>query len=70
MKRRSIRIFIVLLAALLFAQLPFIYRRIQTGRVASVIERITPKPQSDGSAPTLREVKGVVHIHTTFTGEL
>ncbi len=70
MKRRSIRIFIVLLAALLLAQLPFVYRRIQTGRVASVIERTTPKPQSDGGSSPLREVKGIVHVHTAFTGEL
>jgi len=69
-KRRSIRIFIVLLAALLLVQLPFVYRRIQTGSVASVIERTTPKPQSDGFASRLREVKGIVHVHTAFSGEL
>ncbi len=69
MKKALKRIFLLLLVIVVLAQLPFVYRRIQTGRLAQKLnaERSaaqTKPPRSDG----FDEYVGVIHVHTSLGG--
>lgn len=58
---------IVLLAVILLAQVPFIYRRYQTGKLAQRIAELNasrPAMQDDGYS----DLKGIIHAHTSLGG--
>lgn len=66
MKRRT-KIILILLAVILLAQIPYIYRRFQIGNRAEKIgqmqtERITREN------PKFNEYKGIIHAHTNLGG--
>jgi len=66
MKRRIIRIFLALLILAILVQIPFIYRCYRLGQVAERIRR-----SNDTRSPgTARDHKGVIHVHSTHTGEI
>ena len=69
MKKALKRIFLALLVIIILAQIPFVYRRVQTGRLAKKLrdERDpaqTKPPRTDG----FDEYKGVIHVHTSLGG--
>lgn len=64
------KILLVLLAILLLAQIPFIYRRYQIGRQANKISELA-KIAADSPIvrdPNFNEYKGVIHAHTSLGG--
>lgn len=69
MKKVLKRIFLALLVIIVLAQIPFIYRRIQTGRLAQKLQAEqaaaqNKPPRTDG----FDEYKGVIHVHTSLGG--
>mgnify|MGYP001158816051 CR=1 FL=1 len=69
MKKILKRIVLALLVIIVLVQIPFVYRRIQTGRLAQKLnaERSaaqTRPPRTDG----FDEYKGVIHVHTALGG--
>lgn len=61
------KILLVLLAVILLAQIPFIYNRFQTGKLADKIVSL----QSQKANPinqTYRDFKGIIHVHTNLGG--
>ena len=61
------RIVIVLLVLLVLAQIPFIYRRYQTGKLADKIAELDAQRNSY-SDPNFKEYKGIIHAHTSLGG--
>lgn len=61
------RVLLVLLAILLVAQIPFIYRRYQTGKLAEKIAELDAQ-RTTHEHPKYKEYKGVVHAHTSLGG--
>ena len=61
------RIIIVLLVLLLLAQIPFIYRRYQTGKLAERIAQLDAQ-RNDNRDPNFKEYKGIIHAHTNLGG--
>ena len=69
MKKTLKRIFLLFLVIVVLAQIPFVYRRIQTGRLAQKLNAEqsaaqTKPPRTDG----FDEYKGVIHVHTSLGG--
>lgn len=58
---------LILLAAVLLAQIPFIYNRFQTGRLAEKINRMQAR-RIDSADPNYRDFKGIIHVHTFLGG--
>lgn len=61
------KISLVFLAVILLAQIPFIYNRFQTGRLADKIALL----QNQRTAPAnqnYRDLKGAIHVHTSLGG--
>ena len=58
---------LALLVLLLLAQIPFIYRRYQTGKLAEKIAQLESQrtPYTD---PNFKEYKGIIHAHTNIGG--
>jgi len=61
------RILIILLVVLLLAQIPFIYRRYQTGKLAEKIASLDAQ-RTTYQDPNFKEYKGVIHAHTNLGG--
>jgi hypothetical protein len=61
------RLFLVLLAIILLAQIPFIYRRYQTGLLAGRIAELQIHRVSR-TDPDFKEYKGIIHAHTSLGG--
>jgi hypothetical protein len=69
MKKNFKRIFLFFVVIVSLAQIPFVYRRIQTGTLAEKLrlerDASQPKlPRADG----FDEYKGVIHVHTSLGG--
>ena len=67
MKKIAKRIFLVLLALLVLAQIPFIYRRYQTGKLADKIATLDAQ-RTAYTDPNFKEYKGIIHAHTNLGG--
>jgi hypothetical protein len=61
------RIFLVLLVLLILAQIPFIYRRYQTGKLADKIAQLEAQ-RTTNTDPNFKEYKGIIHAHTSLGG--
>ena len=61
------RILIILLVVLLLAQIPFIYRRYQTGKLAEKIASLDAQ-RTTYQDPNFKEYKGIIHAHTNLGG--
>ena len=61
------KILLVLVAVLLLAQIPFIYNRYQTGKLAAKIKELQTN-RTNFSNPNFNEYKGVIHVHTSLGG--
>jgi hypothetical protein len=58
---------LVLLSVILLAQIPFIYRRFQTGKLAGKIAELQSQ-KINLSNPNFNEYKGIIHAHTNLGG--
>ena len=61
------RIVLGLLLLLLLAQIPFIYRRYQTGKLADKIAALDAQ-RTGYTDPNFKEYKGIIHAHTSLGG--
>jgi hypothetical protein len=61
------KILLILLAILLLAQIPFIYRRYQVGQLAGKISNLDAQKREIAN-PNFKEFKGVIHVHTSIGG--
>lgn len=61
------RILLVLLILLVLAQIPFVYRRYQTGKLAEKIAQLDAQRTTYSDA-NFKEYKGVIHAHTSLGG--
>ena len=61
------RILIALLILLVLAQIPFIYRRWQTGKLAEKIAQAESQRKTY-TDPNFKEYKGIIHAHTNLGG--
>ena len=57
----------VILVALVLAQIPFIYRRYQTGKLADKILELDAQ-RTAHIDPNFKEFKGIIHAHTSLGG--
>jgi hypothetical protein len=58
---------LVLLVLLILAQIPFIYRRYQTGKLAEKIAQLDAQ-RTSFEDPHYKEYKGIIHAHTNLGG--
>lgn len=61
------RILIILLVLLVLAQIPFIYRRYETGKLAEKIAQLD-STRTAYTDPNFKEYKGIIHAHTSLGG--
>ncbi|HUR96450.1 MAG TPA: hypothetical protein VMZ26_00150 [Pyrinomonadaceae bacterium] len=61
------RIILVLLVLLVLAQIPFIYRRYETGKLAEKIAQFDTQ-RTTYTDPNFKEYKGIIHAHTNLGG--
>ena len=61
------RILLVLLILLVLAQIPFVYRRYQTGELAEKIAQLETQ-RTTYQDPNFKEYKGIIHAHTSLGG--
>ena len=61
------KILLVLLVLLVLAQVPFVYRRYQIGKVAAKIAE-TDANRQPAQDPRYNEYKGIIHAHTNLGG--
>ena len=61
------KLFLVLLALLLFSQIPFAYRRYKLGRLNAQIQQVNSQRVVEPSTD-LVEYMGVVHVHSFLGG--
>ncbi|MEO8041130.1 MAG: hypothetical protein ABI646_00850 [Acidobacteriota bacterium] len=61
------RITLALLVLLVLAQIPFIYRRYQTGKLAQKIAELDAQ-RTTYTDPNFKEYKGIIHAHTNLGG--
>lgn len=65
--KRWKQILLILLAVILLAQIPFIYRRFQTGNLTKKIDQLQSQ-RTNLSNPNINEYKGIIHAHTNLGG--
>lgn len=65
--KRWKKILLILLAVILLAQIPFIYRRFQTENLAEKINQLQSQ-RTNFSNPNFNEYKGIIHAHTNLGG--
>lgn len=65
--KRLKKIALILVALVVLAQLPFIYRRVQIGKLS---QRIAALRANDGALedPRYRDLAGAIHVHTALGG--
>ena len=61
------RVILILLVLLLLAQIPFIYRRYQTGKLAEKIAQLDSQ-RTTYTDPNFKEYKDIIHAHTNLGG--
>jgi len=61
------RIILALVILLLLAQIPFIYRRYETGKLAERIAQLDAQ-RTNYTDPNFKEYKGIIHAHTNVGG--
>jgi cell division protein FtsL len=61
------KILLVLFVVIILAQIPFIYRRFQTGKLADNIANLQTQ-RINLSNPNFNEYKGIIHAHTNLGG--
>ena len=61
------RSLLVLLVLLLLAQIPFIYRRYQTCKLADKVAQLESQ-RTTHTDPNFKEYKGIIHAHTSLGG--
>jgi hypothetical protein len=61
------RTLLVLLVLLILAQIPFIYRRYETGKLSEKIAQLDAG-RTAYSDPNFKEYKGIIHAHTNLGG--
>lgn len=61
------RIFLILLVIILLVQIPFIYRRYQTGKLSEKIVQLQFQRTAIPN-PNFNEYKGIIHAHTSLGG--
>lgn len=61
------RILLTFLAIILLVQIPFIYRRYQTGKLAMSIAELN-STRTERTDPNFKEYKGIIHAHTNLGG--
>ena len=61
------RIFLIFLAIVVLVQIPFIYRRYQTGKLADKISQLQQQRTTTPN-PYFNEYKGIIHAHTSLGG--
>ena len=61
------KIILILLAVLVLLQIPFIYRRYQTGKLAQKIAELQSQ-RATGEDRQFKEYKGIIHAHTSLGG--
>lgn len=62
------KIILFLLVALILAQIPFIYRRFQTGKLAEKISSLDAQKRQTPADAKFNEFKGVIHVHSSLGG--
>lgn len=67
MKKVLKRILLVFLVLLVLAQIPFIYRRYETGKLARTIASLDAQ-RTTYTDPNFKEYKGIIHAHTNLGG--
>lgn len=69
MRKTLKRIFLLLVVIVVLMQIPFVYRRIQTGRLAQKLRAEQDAAQTKPLRPDgYDEYKGVIHVHTSLGG--
>ena len=61
------KILLILLAAIVLLQLPFVYRRYQIGQLAEKIDQLNAQ-RSSPQDPRFKEYRGIIHAHTSLGG--
>lgn len=61
------KILLILVAALVLAQIPFVYRRFQTGKLSDKISQLQTQ-RTTNSNPNFNEYKGIIHVHSSLGG--
>jgi hypothetical protein len=61
------KILLALLVVVLLAQIPFVYNRFQTGKLAAKIKEFNER-RTNFSDPNFNEYKGIIHAHTSLGG--
>lgn len=61
------RILLILLTIILLVQIPFIYRRWQTGKLSEKIAQLQSQ-RTETANPDFTEYKGIIHAHTSLGG--
>jgi hypothetical protein len=61
------RILLTLIAIILLVQIPFIYRRYETGKLAQRIAELNAN-RTERTDANFREYKGIIHAHTNLGG--
>lgn len=62
------KIVLILIIALLLAQIPLVYRRVQTGNLAAKISSLDERKRQMPENPKFGEFAGVVHVHSSLGG--
>src|SRR5947209_13470698 len=66
--KRWKKIVLVLVAVLLFSQLPFAYRRYRLGQLHAMIQQLNSARAIDESQNRFTDYKGVIHVHSNLGG--
>ena len=61
------RIILILLAAFLLAQIPFIYNRYRFGQLHDQINRLQTQ-RIENTNPNFKDYKGIIHVQTAICG--
>lgn len=61
------KVILIFLAALLLAQIPFIYRRYQKGKLAAKIANLAARKNLSADSK-FKDFKGIIHVHTAIGG--
>jgi len=62
------KIILIFFGVLVLAQIPFVYRRFQTGNLAEKISSLDAQKRQVPDNTKFNEFKGVIHVHTSLGG--
>jgi hypothetical protein len=66
--KRWKKILLIALGLFLLFQIPFIYRRVRLGNLASAIRQVNAERLVDKEASAYTDYKGVIHVHSSLGG--